>query len=138
MIKIQKKDFNLENEITFIKSKHTNVGAINSFVGFVRDINNYEDVKYLELEVYEEMAMKELSRIENDAIKKWGLTDCLIIHRYGKLDISEKIVLVACLSEHRNDSFEACKFIMDYLKKDVPIWKKETYFEGVKWLRNSN
>ena len=72
------------------------------------------------------------------AVKKFDLVDCLIVHRYGRLDVNDKIVLVVCFSEHRNNSFEACKFIMDYLKRDVPFWKKEIYFKGSDWLENTN
>ena len=138
MIKIQKKDFNLDKEIKNIKDNLSNVGAVSSFIGYVRDLNNNKDVKSIDLEVYNEMAIKELSRIKNFAIEKWGLTDCLIIHRYGKLNIGEKIVLVACFSEHRKNGMEACIYIMDYLKKDAPFWKKEFYFEGSSWLKNTN
>tara|TARA_B000000437_G_C11627839_1_gene298227 strand:+ start:312 stop:737 length:426 start_codon:yes stop_codon:yes gene_type:complete len=137
MIKIQKKDFNIEEEINLIKSKYSNIGAVNSFVGFVRDFNEGQDVKFIELEVYEKMAVAELSKIQKKASDKWKLIDCLIIHRYGKLMVSDKIVLVACFSEHRNQSFEACKFIMDYLKRDAPFWKKETYSLESKWLENA-
>ena len=136
MIKIQKKDFNIETEITNLKNNHTNIGAVNSFIGYVRDFNNQKDVKYLDLEVYKEMATKELSEIKDKAMQNWDLVDCLIIHRYGKLYVNEKIVLVVCFSEHRNNSFEACKFIMDFLKKDAPFWKKEFYVEGSSWLQN--
>ena len=137
MIKIQKKNFNLEEEIEKIKYKHSDIGALTSFVGYVRDLNNNKDVKYLNLEVYEEMAFKELSRIENNALKKWSLIDTLIIHRYGKLNVNEKIVLVSCFSQHRKNSFEACEFIMDYLKKDAPFWKNEFYYKDDEWLENS-
>ena len=138
MIKIQKKNFNLEEEIEKIKNKHSDVGALTSFVGYVRDLNNNKDVKYLNLEVYEEMAFKELSKIENNATKKWSLIDTLIIHRYGKLEVNSKIVLVACFSKHRKDSFESCNFIMDYLKKEAPFWKNEFYADKNEWLINSN
>ena len=138
MIKIQKKDFNIEQEIKLLKDKYSNVGAVISFIGFVRDLNNKKNVKYIELEVYEKMAIKELSKIKNNAVKKFDLVDCLIVHRYGRLDVNDSIVLVVCFSEHRNNSFEACKFIMDYLKRDVPFWKKEIYFKGSDWLENTN
>ena len=138
MIKIQKKNFNLEEEIDKIKNKHSDIGAQTSFVGYVKDLNNNKDVKYLNLEVYEEMAFKELSKIENNALKKWSLIDTLIIHRYGKLNVNEKIVLVSCFSQHRKDSFNACEFIMNYLKKDAPFWKNEFYYKDDEWLENSN
>ena len=138
MIKIQKKDFNLDQEIKILKDKYSNVGAVISFIGFVRDMNNKKDVKYIELEVYEKMAIKELSKIKDNAVKKFDLVDCLIVHRYGRLFVNDRIVLVVCFSEHRNNSFEACKFIMDYLKRDVPFWKKEIYFKGSEWLGNTS
>ena len=138
MIKIQKKNFNLEEEIEKIKNKHSDIGALTSFVGYVRDLNNNKDVKHIDLEVYKDMAFKELSKIKINAIKKWGLIDCLIIHRYGKLNVNNKIVLVACFSEHRKDGLEACKYIMDYLKKDAPFWKKEFYTKGSNWIENSS
>ena len=137
MIKVQKVDFNIENEIKFIKDKHSCVGAVNTFVGYVRDLNNNKDVKYIKLEVYKKMAIKELTKIKGLAMDKWGLVDCLIIHRYGKLNVKEKIVLVVCMSENRKSSFQACKFIMDFLKKDAPFWKKEYYTEGSSWLKNT-
>ena len=79
MIKIQKKDFSIEKEIQSIKEKHSDVGAVNTFIGYVKDLNNKKDVKFLELEVYETMAKKELSKILNSAVKEWDLIDCLII-----------------------------------------------------------
>ena len=136
MIKVQKKDFNIDKEINNLKIKHSNVGAVNSFIGYVRDLNNNKDVKYLDLEVYKEMAIKGLSKIRDLAMKELGLTDCLVIHRYGKLYVNDKIVLVVCFSEHRTKSFEGCKFIMDYLKKNAPFWKKEFYNKGSSWLQN--
>ena len=138
MIKIQKKDFNLEKEITHIKDNLMGVGAVSTFIGYVRDLNNYKDVKYIELEVYKEMAIRELSSIADSAIAKFNLTDCLIIHRYGKLHVNEKIVLVACFSEHRNNGMEACSYIMNFLKKNAPFWKKEFYSKNSNWLENSN
>lgn len=138
MIKIQKKDFNIDEEIKLLKDKYSNVGAVNIFIGYVRDYNDNKDVKYLDLEVYKDMAIKELTKIKDQAFLKWNLVDCLVLHRYGKLEVNEKIVLVVCLSEHRKDSFESCKFIMDYLKKNAPFWKKEFYKNGSNWLENSS
>ena len=138
MIKIQKKDFNVENEIKTIKDKYSSIGALNVFIGFVRDYNDKKDVKFLELEVYEQMAIKELSKIQQRAIKKFKLIDSLIIHRYGKLNVNDKIVLVVCFSVNRKNSFEATNFIMDYLKKDAPFWKNEFYYKDNEWLENSS
>ena len=138
MIKIQKEDFNSEIEIEGIKNLYSNIGASTSFVGYVRDNNNNNRVQSINIEVYKEMAHKQLYKIINKAKLKWQLLDCLIIHRYGKLDVNSKIVLVSCFSEHRKDSFESCSFIMDYLKKDAPLWKNEFYDKNNEWLENSN
>ena len=138
MIKIQKEDFNSEIEIEGIKNLYSNIGASTSFVGYVRDNNNNNKVQSINIEVYKEMAHKQLDKIINKAKLKWQLLDCLIIHRYGKLDVNSKIVLVSCFSEHRKDSFESCSFIMDYLKKDAPLWKNEFYDKNNEWLENSN
>ena len=138
MIKIQKEDFNSEEEIYNIKKLHSNIGAVTTFTGYVRDNNNKQNVQSINLEVYEEMAHKQLKKIINEANLKWKLIDNLIIHRYGKLNVNSKIVLIACFSEHRQDSFESCNYIMDYLKKDAPFWKNEFYKNKSEWLINSN
>jgi molybdopterin synthase catalytic subunit len=138
MIKIQKEDFNVEEEISSIKKNHSNVGALTSFIGYVRDNNNNNNVESISLEVYEKMAYKQFDKIVEEANFKWKLIDTLIIHRYGKLKVNDKIVLVASFSSHRKDSFEACNFIMDYLKKDAPFWKNEFYNKKNKWLANTS
>jgi len=138
MIKIQKEDFNVEEEIIKIKKLYSNIGAVTSFIGYVRDNNNNTNVQYIDLEVYEKMAYKQLENIIKEASLKWNLIDTLIIHRYGKLQVNDKIVLVASFSSHRKVSFEACNYIMDYLKKDAPFWKKEFYDKKNEWLINTN
>ena len=138
MIKIQKEDFNSEDEINEIKKLHSNIGAVSSFIGYVRDENNDKKVKSINLEVYQEMAHKQFEKIINKANLNWKLEDSLIIHRYGELEVNSKIVLVACFSKHRKDSFDSCNFIMDYLKKDAPFWKNEFYADKNEWLVNSN
>ena len=138
MIKIQKEDFNVEEEIISIKKIHSNIGAVTSFIGYVRDVNNNNSVESINLEVYEKMAHKQFKKIIKEANFKWNLIDTLIIHRYGKLQVNDKIVLVANFSSHRKDSFEACNFIMDYLKKDAPFWKNEFYENKNEWLTNIN
>ena len=138
MIKIQKEIFNVEDEISAIKKIHSNVGAVTSFIGYVRDKNNNTNVESIHLEVYEKMAYKQLEIIIKEAKIKWSLIDTLIIHRYGNLKVNDKIVLVASFSSHRKDSFESCDFIMDYLKKDAPFWKNEFYDKKNEWLTNTN
>jgi molybdopterin synthase catalytic subunit len=138
MIKIQKEDFNVEEEISSVKKIHSNVGAVASFTGYVRDNNNNTSVESINLEVYEKMAYKQFEKIIEKAKIRWSLIDTLIIHRYGNLKVNDKIVLVASFSSHRKDSFETCNFIMDYLKKDVPFWKNEFYDNKNEWLKNTN
>ena len=121
-----------------IKKKYSNIGAVSTFIGYVRNNNENKTVRSIELEVYKEMATKQLEKIINEANSKWKLIDCLIIHRYGKLNVNSKIVLVSSFSEHRKDSFESCNFIMDYLKKYAPFWKNEFYNTKNEWLINSN
>ena len=137
MIKIQEKKFNLEDEINLIKSQYSNIGSVSTFVGYVRNSNNQQKVISIDLEVYKDMAYKSLEMICLKAQKKWNLIDTLIIHRFGKLSVNEKIVLVATFSIHRKDSLEACNYIMDYLKKDAPFWKKEFYNNNFRWLENT-
>ena len=137
MIKIQKEDFHIDEEINFIKSKYLNVGAVSTFIGYVRDFNNHQKVKSIDLEVYKDMAYNKLKDICLEVKKKWDIIDTLIIHRFGKINVNEKIVLVAAFSLHRKESFEACNFIMDYLKRDAPFWKKEFYNDNYKWLENT-
>ena len=138
MIKIQKEDFNSEEEINKIKNLYSNIGSVTSFTGYVRDNNNAQKVKSINIEVYKKMAYKQFEKIIFKANLRWKLVDCLIIHRYGKLNVNNIIVLVSCFSEHRKDSFESCNFIMDYLKKDAPFWKNEFYNTKNEWLANSN
>ena len=138
MIKIQKEDFNTDEEIHNIKKLHSNIGAVTSFIGYVRDNNNNQNVQSIKLEVYKEMAHKQLNKIINEANLRWKLIDILIIHRFGKLTVNSKIVMVSCFSEHRKDSFESCNYIMDYLKKNAPFWKNEFYKNKSEWLSNSN
>ena len=138
MIKIQKENFNLEEEIQALKHTLNEIGAVSTFIGYVRNNNNDKKVTSIYLDVYPAMAQKSLEEIFNKAKKKWDLLEVLIIHRYGELKIGEKIVLVATFSQHRHDSMEACNFIMDFLKKEAPFWKKENYDNGYSWLENTN
>ena len=138
MIKIQEEDFNIEDEINRIKLQHLNVGAVSTFIGYVRSLNNQQKVTSINLEVYKDMAYKSLEDICAKVQEKWDIMDVLIIHRFGKLNVEDKIVLVATFSMHRKKSSDACNFIMDYLKKDAPFWKKEIYKDNYKWLENTS
>ncbi len=132
-IVVQTEDFDLTTEVEFIKSSSPNVGAIVSFIGTVRDLNN-ESLVSLTLEHYPEMTEKSLKSIANKARDKWELESITIIHRVGTLCIGDQIVLVITTSEHRQEAFDSCNFIMDYLKTDAPFWKKEISDKEEKWV----
>lgn len=132
-ISIQKQDFDINKEILTIKA-NSNIGAVVSFVGFVRDIVD-NNLQKMVLETYESMGIKVLEDIANKAKNKWDIDDITIIHRVGELLINEKIVLVLVASKHRSDGFHACEFIMDYLKTDAPFWKKEYKNNDANWVK---
>ena len=132
-IVVQTEDFDLTTEVEFIKSSSPNVGAIVSFIGTVRDLNN-ESLVSLTLEHYPEMTEKSLESIANKARDKWELESITIIHRVGNLCIGDQIVLVITTSEHRQEAFDSCNFIMDNLKTDAPFWKKEISDKEEKWV----
>lgn len=129
-IRVQSEDFDLSTEIKQLREAYSDVGAVVSFVGTVRDINEGDDISILELEHYPGMTEKALENIRKQAHERWELQNSLIIHRIGKLHPKDQIVLVAVTSRHRENAFHAAHFIMDYLKTNAPFWKKETFPDG--------
>ena len=109
-------------------------GALAFFVGVVRNENAGRPVLRLEYEAYEEMALSEMQAIDREARRRWPITEIRIVHRLGRMEIGEASVAVAVASPHRDEAFEACRFVIDTLKKTVPIWKKEFYADGAVWL----
>ncbi|MFY0592060.1 molybdenum cofactor biosynthesis protein MoaE [Roseivirga sp.] len=109
-------------------------GGIVVFVGTVRDQTKGKTVKHLEFEAYEKMALKEMQKIADYAIKKWYLHQMVIHHRTGLVQIEEEAVVIACSSAHRKEAFEACQYAIDTLKETVPIWKKEVFEDGEVWV----
>ena len=134
---VQAKDFDLTTEVNRARSKNPQIGAIVSFVGTVRDLQS-ETLKSLTLEHYPEMTEKSLESIVIKARSRWELENITIIHRVGKLLISDQIVLVIVTSKHRQEAFDSCNFIMDYLKTDAPFWKKESSDKKEKWVDSSS
>lgn len=133
-IKIQTEDFDAGTEIKQLSNGNLQVGAIVSFIGLVRDINDNAKVTEIVLEHYPGMTEKALVKIVDDARARWAIVDALVIHRIGRLLPNEQIVLVAVASAHRRDAFDACEFIMDYLKTHAPFWKKESLGEKERWV----
>jgi molybdopterin synthase catalytic subunit len=112
-------------------------GALCLFAGIVRNENKGKAVLYLEYEAYEDMALSLMETIGAEARQKWPITDLRMVHRLGRLEIGEASVAVAVASPHRKEAFAACRFLIDTLKAQVPIWKKEYYADGSAWLEES-
>jgi molybdopterin synthase catalytic subunit len=133
-IRIQTEDFDLSTEIAALRAQQPQVGAVVSFVGTVRDLNDGAAVTQMELEHYPGMTEKALQKIVAQAQARWGFLDALVIHRIGPLQPLDQIVLVAVTAAHRGEAFAACEFIMDYLKTEAPFWKKEQTPDGARWV----
>jgi molybdopterin synthase catalytic subunit len=133
-VRIQTADFDLSTEIAALRSGDLEVGAIVSFVGTVRDMNEGSQVNSMELEHYAGMTEKSLADIIVEAKSRWSIHEALVIHRIGKMLPGEQIVLVAVTGQHRGEAFAACEFIMDYLKTAAPFWKKEATPTGEHWV----
>jgi molybdopterin synthase catalytic subunit len=129
MIRVQQDDFNQQIEYDHLRQA-SNTGAVVTFTGLVRDINQGEKITALTLEHYPAMTEKALADIVEQAKSRWSLINTTVIHRVGELQLLDQIVFVGVASLHRGDAFAACEFIMDYLKTSAPFWKKETNSEG--------
>ena len=125
-ISVQKEAFDPGEEMKRI-SNNPRIGAVASFVGQVREVA-------MSLEHYPGMTEKALAAIVEEAMRRWQVIDCTVIHRYGELKPTDPIVLVVVASGHRGDAFAACEFLMDYLKTRAPFWKKEETSQGLRWV----
>ncbi|WP_339780300.1 molybdenum cofactor biosynthesis protein MoaE [uncultured Thalassospira sp.] len=134
MIRVQQHDFDPGAELAALTDGRTDIGAAVSFVGLVRDIAGSEKVSAMTLEHYPGMTERQLEKIADDAMQRWPLDGVRIIHRFGRLLAGDRIVLVITLSAHRRAAFEACDFIMDFLKSRAPFWKREETGHGEKWV----
>lgn len=134
MIKIQKADFNIEEEILALRKPFRNTGAAVIFLGTAREFSKGKEIKGLEFEHYSGMAEKSLQGLREKALKEFDILNVGIIHRFGKIEITENIVLIIVISQHRKEAFKACEFCIDELKKTVPIWKKEATVDGDVWV----
>ena len=132
MIEITENDFDINEIIT--KQKEEKTGAVVTFLGTVRGFSGNKKVKFLEFDVYKEMAIKIFTEIENITKEKFDVQKITIVHRFGKLKVKDNIVLIVVSSSHRRDAFKACEYIIDELKKIVPIWKKEITDKEEYWM----
>ncbi len=132
-VSVQVEDFSVAEEYQVLASG-TDAGAVVTFIGKVRDMNLGDHVTGLHLEHYPGMTEKALNEICDEAKSRWPLLQLRVIHRIGDLDIGDQVVFVGVSSAHRSASFEACEFVMDYLKTKAPFWKKERTTEGTRWV----
>jgi len=133
-VRVQEADFDLGAELAGLRAGDARVGALASFVGLVRDVNDGAGVSEMTLEHYPGMTEKALEEIVAEARGRWDIYDALVIHRVGPLLPCDQIVLVAVTSAHRGEAFAACEFIMDYLKTRAPFWKREVTPTGARWV----
>jgi molybdopterin synthase catalytic subunit len=133
-IRVQAEDFDIGAELAALTDGNHGIGGLCSFVGLVRDMAGDADISAMTLEHYPGMTEKALADIERQAQDRWPLDATLIIHRYGRLEPGDRIVLVAAASAHREAAFEACHFLIDWLKTQAPFWKLEDTPDGGKWV----
>lgn len=136
-VRVQHELFDLGAETAAMTAGRRDVGAVASFVGIARETNpdeGAEPVVAMTLEHYPGMTERQLAAVEAEARKRWPLLDCLIVHRYGRFEPGDPIVLVATLSSHRQAAFDACAFLMDFLKTRAPFWKEEETASGKRWV----
>ncbi len=133
-VSIQTEDFDLSTEVARLRAGEKGVGAVCTFVGTVRDRNDGQSVSTMELEHYPGMTEKAIEQMIDEAHKRFDIFGARVIHRVGLLQPLDQIVFVAVTSAHRGESFQACEFLMDYLKTQAPFWKKEQTPEGARWV----
>lgn len=133
-VRVQSEDFDVGAELAAMTGGKTGIGGVTLFVGLVRDMAGGESVSAMTLEHYPGMTERQLEAIEAEARERWPLDDALIIHRYGRLEPGDQIVLVATASAHREAAFESCHFLIDWLKTKAPFWKMEATPEGERWV----
>ena len=137
MISVQTDSFSIENILQELKNNNSKIGAIATFIGYVRDFDDEleEKLHHLKIEHYDGMTQKALEEIEKNAHKKWDLIETKIIHRIGVIHLNEPIVFVLAASKHRDSAFDACRYMIDYLKTEAPFWKKEVSKNYSYWVK---
>ena len=134
MIRVQREDFDIGAELAALSAGNARIGGVASFVGLVRDVAGEGEISAMTLEHYPGMTEKRLGEIEAEALRRWPLEATLIIHRYGRLEPGDRIVLVATASAHRAAALDSCAFLIDWLKTKAPFWKLEEGAEGAGWV----
>ncbi len=134
-VRLQEEEFSVQEEVERVLKVSRRIGGVVCFIGAVRDFSEGREVTKLEFEHYSGMAEEELERIRQEAKQKFGAKEISVVHRYGSLEPGDTIVLVVAGAEHREQAFGACRYVIDELKKRVPIWKKEHTPEGEVWVQ---
>lgn len=132
MIIITREDFSVDEVLARLRTGE--MGALVTFTGVVRNSSRGREVDHIEIQVYEEMARRQLEAIREEALARFGVEEVTVIHRHGSLKVSENIMMIAVGAAHRAEAFEACRYVIDEIKKRVPIWKKEITPEGDFWV----
>jgi len=132
MISVQREDVDIDAVLEAVKSAKS--GCVVSFLGTVRDVSEGRSVQRMSIEVYEEMAVKQLSMIRGEALERFGVHEVAVVHRYGDLEVGDNIVFIGVSAGHREEAFRACRYVIDELKERVPLWKKEYTGDGEVWL----
>jgi molybdopterin synthase catalytic subunit len=132
MIRVQREDVDIDAVLEAVKSAKS--GCVVSFLGTVRDVSEGRSIQRMSIEVYEEMAVKQLSIIRDEALERFGVHEVAVVHRYGDLEVGGNIVFIGVSAGHREEAFRACRYVIDELKERVPLWKKEYTGDGEVWV----
>jgi len=132
MISVQRGDIDMDAVLESVKSPGS--GCVVGFLGTVRDTSEGRSVERMSVEVYEEMAVKQLSIIRDEALERFGVHGVAVVHRYGELEVGDSIVYIAVSAGHRDEAFTACRYVIDELKERVPLWKREHTADGEVWV----
>jgi molybdopterin synthase catalytic subunit len=135
-VRIQQEDFSQDEEIDALRASSKRMGGIATFIGCARDFSEGREVTQISFDAYGSMAVAEMNRLRDEAIKKFALLDARIVHRVGVVGAGDQIVFIAAGAEHRAQALQACQWLIDELKQRVPIWKKEITPQGDAWVTN--
>jgi molybdopterin synthase catalytic subunit len=133
-VRIQQDDFSQDEEIDALRASSKRMGGIATFIGCARDFSEGREVTQISFDAYGSMAVAEMNKLRDEAIEKFGLLDARIVHRLGVVGAGDQIVFIATGAEHRTPALQACQWLIDELKKRVPIWKKEITPQGDEWV----
>jgi len=133
-IKIQEADFSIQEEVDRIKERSKRIGGIVNFLGTARDFSKGKDINRIDFEFYQGMAEKKLNEIRERALADYDIIEVSIVHRVGRIEIGDNIVLIVVAAQHRKDAFKACEWCIDELKRITPIWKREETSGGEVWV----